>query len=260
MSSPAAAAEPSNIAPANIVAADIRERIIVALDVPNADEARSIVAELGDAVGTFKVGMQLFTAAGPAFVREMTGRGIKVFLDLKYHDIPNTVAAAAVEASRMGVWMFNVHASGGSEMMRHTVDGVGEYCELTGSRRPVIIGVTVLTSSDEQTLSETGVSASVDEQVPRLASLAFQAGLDGVVASAREVSAVRQAVSDRNFLTVTPGIRGRDATSDDQRRVTTIGEAIAGGSDYVVIGRPILAATDRRAVVEKLVEEAGQHE
>ena len=255
MPSPAAAPVPLDSAPVNV-----REQIIVALDVPTADEARSIVADLGDAVGAFKVGMQLFTSAGPDFVRELTGRGLKVFLDLKYHDIPNTVAAAGTEACKMGVWMFNVHASGGSEMMRRTVDSVGEYCELTSTSRPVIIGVTVLTSSDGRTLAETGVSVSVDEQVAQLAKLAFQAGLDGVVASAREVSVIKQAVGDRHFLTVTPGIRGRDATSDDQRRVTTIGDALAGGSDYVVVGRPILDAANPRAAVEKLVQEAGQHE
>jgi len=255
MPSPAAAAEPLNIAPANI-----RERMIVALDVPSADEARAIVAELVDAVGAFKIGMQLFTAAGPDLVRELTGSGIRVFLDLKYHDIPNTVAAAGLEATKMGVWMFNVHASGGREMMRRTYDVVGEYCELIRAKRPLIIGVTVLTSSDDQTLVETGVPATVNDHVSRLASLAFQAGLDGVVASPKEVAVVRRAVSKPRFLTVTPGIRGRDATSDDQRRVTTIGEALAGGSDYVVIGRPILSAPDRRAAVEKLVQEAGQHE
>lgn len=249
MPSLASAAEPLNV----------RERIIVALDVPTADEARGLVAELGTAVGAFKVGMQLFTAAGPEFVCELTQGGVRVFLDLKYHDIPNTVAAAGLEACKMGVWMFNLHASGGQEMMQRTVDTVAEYCDVTRTHRPLIIGVTVLTSSDGQTLEETGVSGNLDEQVSRLARLTFEAGLDGVVASPREVSFVRKAVNEPGFLTVTPGIRGRDATSDDQRRVTTIGEALAGGSDFVVIGRPILAAADPLAVVERLVEEAGQH-
>jgi len=259
MPSTVAAAEPSDKAPSGTEAAAIRERIIVALDVPTAVEARSLVAELGGAVGAFKVGMQLFTAAGPAFVRELTGRGIKVFLDLKYHDIPNTVAAAGLEATRMGVWMFDVHASGGREMMQRTVDAIADYTDLTRMRRPIILGVTVLTSSDRQTLDQIGVSAAVDEHVARLAILAFDAGLDGVVSSAQEVSVVRNAVDASRFITVTPGIRGRDATSDDQRRVTTIGDALAGGSDFVVIGRPILAAADRLAAVEKLVEEARQH-
>jgi orotidine-5'-phosphate decarboxylase len=237
----------------------MRARIIVALDVPTADEARSLVNELGDAASAFKVGMQLFTAAGPEFVRELTGRGINVFLDLKYHDIPNTVAAAAIEACKMGVWMLNVHAGGGSEMMRRTVDAVGEHCDIANTSKPLIIGVTVLTSSDERTLTETGLGDRLDQHVSRLARLAFAAGLDGVVASPREVSVVKDAVSGPKFITVTPGIRALDATSDDQRRVTTIGEAFAGGSDYVVVGRPILAAADRRVALEKLVEEARQH-
>jgi len=251
MPSTAAAPDPLDIAPTNI-----RERIIVALDVPTADEARSIVAELGEAVGAFKIGMQLFTAAGPDFVRELAGRGIKIFLDLKYHDIPNTVAAAGIEAAKMGVWMFNVHAAGGAEMMRRTRGEVGEYCKAAGSRRPIILGVTVLTSSDEQTLTETGIPTEVNDQVSLLATLAFEASLDGVVASPKEVSVVRQAVTEPAFLTVTPGIRGPNATSDDQRRVTTIGGAFAAGSDFVVIGRPIISAVDRRAAVEQLVQEA----
>jgi orotidine-5'-phosphate decarboxylase len=253
MQRPAAAAVPSNR-----VLSNIRERIIVALDVPSAVSAREIVDQLGDAAGAFKVGMQLFTSAGPVFVWELIGRGIKVFLDLKFHDIPNTVAAAGVEAAKMGVWMFNVHAAGGHEMMHRTVDSVVEFCESTSNRKPVILGVTVLTSSKEQTLIQTGVTAAVEDQVSRLARLSFDAGLDGVVASPREVGIVRKAVEDQAFLTVTPGIRNSGATSDDQRRVTTIGEAFAGGSDFVVIGRPIIGAVDRRVALEKLVEEARQ--
>ena len=246
MPSQAAAAEPSHI----------RERIIVALDVPTADEARSIVTEICDGVGAFKIGMQLFAAVGPDFVRDLTARGTKGFLDLIYHDIPISVAAAGVEAAKMGVWMFNVHASGGSEMMRRTVGRVSEYCDGVQTRKPLMIGVTVLTSSDAGTLAETGVTDGTDEQVSRLARLAFNAGLDGVVSSPREVALIREAVADAGFVTVTPGIRGLDATSDDQRRVTTIGEAFAAGSDFVVIGRPILSASDRRAAVEKLIQEA----
>lgn len=243
-----------------VVPKTIRERIIVALDVASADEARRAVDELGPAVGAFKIGMQLFTAAGPGFVRELTDARHRVFLDLKYHDIPNTVAAAAVEACKMRVWMFNVHASGGREMMRQTVDAVDRYCDATRTRRPIILGVTVLTSSDDRTLTETGTDTGVREQVVLLSRLAADSGLDGVVASAKEVELIRASVEKPGFLTVTPGIRGRDATSDDQRRVTTIGDALAGGSDFVVVGRPILAATDRMAAVEKLVEEARQHQ
>ena len=250
MPSPAAVTEPKTI----------RERLIVALDLPSADEARLAVGELGPLVGAFKIGMQLFTAAGPEFVRELTDQRHRVFLDLKYHDIPNTVAAAAVEACKMGVWMFNVHASGGAEMMRRTVDAVRGYCESERTRKPIILGVTVLTSSDDRTLAETGVDSGVGDHVVRLSRLAADSGLDGVVASAKEVELIREFVERPGFLTVTPGIRSGDATSDDQRRVTTIGDALAGGSDFVVVGRPILAAADRMAAVEKLVEEARQHQ
>lgn len=247
MFSPAAvAAEPKNF----------RESIIVALDVPSTESARGVVDELQGAVGAFKVGLQLFTAGGPSFVRELTGAGHRVFLDLKFHDIPNTVANAGVEAAELGVWMFNLHAAGGQEMMRRTVESVHEFCTLEGMHRPLITGVTVLTSSDTSVLNETGVQSDIDSQVLRLAALAQASGLNGVVASPREVPLIREHVSEKEFITVTPGIRASNATSDDQRRVTGIGEAFAGGSDYVVIGRPILMAADRRAAVEALVSEA----
>ena len=232
-----------------------KERIIVALDVPDAERARSIVSELKDSVGAFKVGLQLFTASGPEFVRELVDSGAKVFLDLKFHDIPNTVAKAAVEAARLGVWMFNVHASGGNEMMRRTAEEVRERCEREGLTVPKIIAVTVLTSSDGNALTEVGIEMPVDEQVVRLAELAERSGLDGVVASAKEVADIRSAVVDPNFLIVTPGIRPMDATNDDQKRVMTFGRAIAAGSDYAVIGRPITQAIDMSAAVAALVAE-----
>ena len=232
-----------------------KERIIVALDVPDAERARSIVSELKDSVGAFKVGLQLFTASGPEFVRELVDSGAKVFLDLKFHDIPNTVAKAAVEAARLGVWMFNIHASGGNEMMRRTAEEVRERCEREGLTVPKIIAVTVLTSSDGNALTEVGIEMPVDEQVVRLAELAERSGLDGVVASAKEVADIRSAVVDPNFLIVTPGIRPMDATNDDQKRVMTFGRAIAAGSDYAVIGRPITQAIDMSAAVAALVAE-----
>lgn len=232
-----------------------KDRIIVALDVADAAAARAIVSELKDSVGAFKVGLQLFAASGPEFVRELVTSGAKIFLDLKFHDIPNTVAKAAAEAARLGVWMFNVHASGGSEMMRRTVAEVREACEREGLNMPKIIAVTVLTSSDSNALLEIGIETPVDEQVVRLAKLAQSSGLDGVVASANEVSAIRSAVDDENFLIVTPGIRPMDATNDDQKRVMTFGRAIAGGSDYAVIGRPITQAEDMSAAVAILIAE-----
>lgn len=232
------------------------ERIIVALDVEQRDEARQILSELRDKVGAFKIGLQLFTAAGPEFVREVTASGVKVFLDLKFHDIPNTVAKAGVEAARLGVWMFNVHAVGGSEMMKRTVNDVAEFCTQSGVKKPSIIGVTVLTSSNVDTLNETGFARDVEKQVVNLAQLASISGLDGVVASPREVVAIRGAVNDKSFITVTPGIRPITATTDDQKRVTTLRDAIADGADYVVIGRPITQAEDRMATLEAMIAEA----
>ena len=235
---------------------NVRDRIIVALDVDSADEAAEIVRDLNGRVGGFKVGLQLFSAVGPAFVRELTAAGNKVFLDLKFHDIPNTVAKASVEAARLGVWMFNVHASGGTEMMRTAVKEVGEACRNEGLIRPLVIGVTVLTSTNLGMMREAGVENDIETQVARLSRLAADAGLDGVVASPLDVAAVRSAVADPKFLIVTPGIRPVSATADDQKRVTTVGRAIAGGSDYVVIGRPITLAPDRIDAVESIVGEA----
>lgn len=233
-----------------------RERIIVALDIESTDEARSIISELRGRIGAFKVGLQLFTAGGPDFVREIAEAGLRVFLDLKYHDIPTTVAKAGIEAARLGVWMFNVHAAGGSEMMKRTADDVAGFCVRNDVAKPFIIGVTVLTSSNADTLIETGTEGNVNDQVVRLAKLSRESGLDGVVASPREVTAIRQAIEDTSFITVTPGIRPIKATADDQKRVTTFRDAIATGTDYVVIGRPITQAGNRIDAVETLLAEA----
>lgn len=233
-----------------------KEQIIVPLDVSTASEARSIIAELHEYVGGFKIGLQLFTSAGASFVREQTvGRELKIFLDLKFHDIPNTVAKAAVEVARLGVWMFNVHAAGGSEMMRRTLSEVGEVCERENLVRPKIIGVTVLTSSDQQTLAETGIDREINSQVLNLAQLTAKCGLDGVVASPLEVRQIRAAVGRKDFLIVTPGIRPAFATNDDQKRVLTPGEAAAAGADYLVIGRPIRQAADKISAVKRIIEE-----
>ena len=227
----------------------------MALDVETAAEARTISDELSCQVGGFKIGLQLFTVAGSDLVREFVRDGKKVFLDLKFHDIPATVAKASAEAARLGVWMFNVHAAGGSEMMKRAVAEVDETCSNEGITRPLMIGVTVLTSSTSEIMNETGVRAEPKDQVLLLTRLASESGLDGVVASPHEVIAVKEAVSSKDFLVITPGIRSTFATGDDQKRVTTLRQALAAGSDFVVIGRPITQAEDRGAAVDLLVEE-----
>lgn len=217
-------------------------KLIIALDVKTANEARELFAELRDVAGAFKIGLQLFTAAGPQFVREMVDRGARVFLDLKFHDIPNTVAAAGVEAARLGVFMFNVHAAGGGEMMRRTADAVRNAAARESLKEPKIIGVTVLTSADASTLAETGVNSEPESQVVRLARLAALSGLDGVVASPLEIAAVRTAIESKNFLIVTPGVRPAGSPLDDQRRVMAPAAAVRAGADYIVVGRAVLNA------------------
>lgn len=233
------------------------ERLILALDVETAERARELFSALRGVTNAFKIGSQLFTAAGPRFVQELVKAGARIFLDLKFHDIPNTVAAAGVEAARLGVFMFNVHASGGSEMMRRTVDAVGEACEREGLEKPKIIGVTVLTSSDAGTLAETGLTAGPEEQVKRLARLASDAGLDGVVASPLEIEAVRGSVENRDFLIVTPGVRPAGTSKDDQRRVLTPAEARRRGASHLVVGRAILNAPDPVRAAQAILEEMG---
>lgn len=228
--------------------------MIVALDVDSADEAREIVAELAPDAAAFKIGLQLFTAAGPELVREIAARH-KVFLDLKFHDIPNTVAKAAIEAARLGVWMFNVHASGGSEMMRATVEALRTVCERESLTRPLLIGVTLLTSSDTNVLRETGIETQAREQVLRLARLAAECELDGVVSSPLETAAIKNAIGRNGFIVVTPGVRTDSGTNDDQKRVMTPRLAVSEGSDYLVIGRPILQAEDRGAELRQICEE-----
>jgi len=236
---------------------DPADRIVVALDVATAAEAREVVEELSGKVGGFKIGLQLFSAAGPGLVRELTAAGYRIFLDLKFHDIPNTVAKAGVEAARLGVWMFNIHALGGSEMMSRTADEVHAVCDREGLTRPLIIGVTVLTSANDAVLDEVGIGCGVESEVASLALLAERSGLDGVVASPHEIQTVRQVVTKDKFLIVTPGIRINFATGDDQKRVTSFRSALARGSDYVVIGRPILQAADRSEALKNIIGEVG---
>ena len=231
-----------------------RDRLIVALDVESADEARHVVDSLREHVGSFKVGLQLFTSAGPTLVRELCASGLKIFLDLKFHDIPNTVAKAGVEAARLGVWMFNVHASGGNEMMRATVSEVGAFCVREGIESPKIIGVTVLTSSSDDALRDIGIEATAADQVTLLARLAKNAGLDGIVASPLECEQIR-ADFGSGFTIVTPGVRPINASNDDQKRVMTPSDAIRAGADHLVIGRPITAAAEPKAAALEILQE-----
>jgi len=229
-------------------------RILVALDVASAAEALALADRLRGAVGGFKIGKQLFTAEGPGLVRQLVGRGDRIFLDLKYHDIPNTVAGAVRAAADLGVWMLNVHASGGPKMLeaaRTAVAGAGD-------RRPLVIAVTVLTSLDAAGLRSTGVDRSPLDQAVHLARMTQAAGLDGVVASPQETAAIRDACG-AGFLIVTPGIRGGGAaaSADDQQRTLTPAGAIQAGSSYLVIGRPITGAPDPRAAAQKIAAEIG---
>ncbi len=230
--------------------------LIVALDVPATSEARELFARLRPHVAWFKVGSQLFTAAGSDIVREIVAGGGKVFLDLKFHDIPNTVAAAGREAARLGVSLFNVHASGGAEMMRRTVETIAETAAREGITRPRVIAVTVLTSHDQASLIETGVDPrkTLDEHALRLAEQARRAGLDGVVASAHEARRIKE-VCGAEFLVVTPGVRPAHAKPDDQRRRATPAEAARAGADFVVVGRAILDGEDAAQAVTAIKRE-----
>ncbi|WP_225071566.1 orotidine-5'-phosphate decarboxylase [Desulfuromonas sp. CSMB_57] len=232
---------------------DARERLIFALDVDSLDEAGRWVRLLRDQVGIFKVGKQLFTRCGPDVVRMIREQGGEVFLDLKFHDIPNTVACAAVEAGRLGVRMFNVHALGGAAMMEQAAAAVKEQAA-GGSAKALLLGVTILTSSSDMTLREVGIERPVSEMVPLLASLACRSGLDGVVASPLEVGLIRQ-LCGPDFAIVTPGVRPDFAARNDQCRTMTPAGAIAAGADYLVVGRPISQAPDPLEAAERIVAE-----
>lgn len=234
---------------------EAKDKLIVALDVETAAHALTLFDALRDSVGMFKIGMQLFTAAGPDIVRQIVSRGSRVFLDLKYHDIPNTVASAAIEATRLGVSIFNVHASGGYEMMRRTADAVSETAVRENIARPKAIGVTLLTSADQEILRRIGINDEPQSVVRRLALLAHESGLDGVVASAQETKIIRETVQQSDFVIVTPGIRPTAGSSHDQRRVMTAREAIRAGSDYLVVGRPVLTAQDPVQAARQIVDE-----
>ncbi len=235
-----------------------RDKLIVALDVETAPRARELFSALRDVAAMFKIGMQLFTAVGPTIVHEIIDAGGRVFLDLKYHDIPNTVAAAGLEAARHGISIFNVHTSGGAEMMRRTAEAVAEVSAREDLVRPRIIGVTLLTSANARVLAEISVVKSPEQQVTALAQLAAASGLDGVVASPLEVAAVRAAVAKQDFLIVTPGVRPSGTKPNDQKRLMTPAEAIRAGSDYLVVGRPIIDAADPAEAARQIVKEMGE--
>jgi orotidine-5'-phosphate decarboxylase len=233
--------------------ADPRDRLIVALDVDTSDAALGLVQRLDGIVTRFKIGSQLFTAAGPAAVDAVRERGGEVFLDLKYHDIPNTVAGAAREAARLGVFMFNVHASGGRAMMRAAAEAVAAASG-SGSRRPLVIAVTVLTSLDRAALScELGVASSVEGHVLHLCRLAHDAGLDGCVASPNEIRVIRNQLG-AGWVIVTPGVRPAGSDANDQSRVAT---PQATARHYLVVGRPITAAADPVKAAQAILAEIG---
>lgn len=227
--------------------------ILVALDVPQADKAATLARDLAPAVGGFKIGSELFTIAGPDFVRQVRATGAHVFLDLKYHDIPNTVAKAVAAATRLNVQMLTVHTSGGEEMMRAAEQSARHTAAELGFDPPIVLGVTVLTSMDGIALEQIGVGANVGRQVERLASLAVKAGLRGLVCSPLEIIALRQTIP-ADVQLVTPGIRAASDSSDDQKRTLSAPEAMRAGANWLVIGRPIYGAKDPRAAAQAILD------
>lgn len=227
----------------------MRSKIFVALDVENKEKALEIVGDLKGLGACFKIGKQLFTSTGPELVREIVGMGEDVFLDLKYHDIPNTVAKAGAAAAQLGVKIFNVHASGGRKMMEAVRE---EMNKLTNP--PLVLAVTILTSLGEEDIREVGFDRTIPEQITKLARLAKDSGMDGVVASPLEIELIRETCG-KDFKILTPGIRPAFAAVNDQKRIATPAEALRKGADYLVIGRPITAAENRREAFLKILEE-----
>lgn len=228
---------------------DPRDRLIVALDVSSSAAAQKIVSAIGESAHIYKVGKQLFTAEGPTVVRDLVAAGRRVFLDLKFHDIPNTVAAAVAEAAKLNVTMLTVHASGGGEMLRAAVEAASK-----ADAPPMILAVTVLTSMEDSDLPGIGVRGTVIDQTLRLATLAITNGCDGIVTSAHEVRELRSELGD-DFAVVTPGVRPAGSEKGDQARVVTPAEAVAAGASHIVVGRPITAAPDPAAAAKEIIQQ-----
>lgn len=227
----------------------MRSKIFVALDVETKEKALEIVGDLKGLGACFKIGKQLFTSTGPELVREIVGMGEDVFLDLKYHDIPNTVAKAGIAAAELGVKIFNVHASGGRKMMEAVREEMNKL-----QNPPLVLAVTILTSLGEEDIREVGFDRTIPEQIAKLARLAKDSGMDGVVASPLEIELIRETCG-KDFKILTPGIRPAFAAVNDQKRIATPAEALRKGADYLVIGRPITAAENRREAFLKILEE-----
>jgi orotidine-5'-phosphate decarboxylase len=229
-------------------------RLLVALDVDSGERALALARSLRDVASGFKVGSRLFTLEGPSLVRALADSGVKVFLDLKFHDIPNTVAGAVESAAKLGVSILNVHTLGGSEMMRAAAHAVGDR-GLLWITRPAVLGVTVLTSMDKADLADVGITSDLRAEVVRLASLARDSGLDGIVASPHEIRLIRECITAERFIILTPGIRPVWAEKRDQKRIATPADAIRDGADYIVIGRAITDHPDPREAAERILEE-----
>lgn len=233
---------------------DPKDRLIIALDVDTKEKALAIVEKLKNYVRLFKVGFELFSSCGPEIVEEVSRKGCGVFLDLKYHDIPNTVSKAAASVTKLGTFMINVHALGGYDMMKKTADAVRVQAARLKIPKPKVIAVTILTSMDEIALKSVGIRESMGDEVLCLARLAQSAGLDGIVASPAEIKLLRVSLG-REFLIVTPGVRPVWASAGDQKRIATPKDAIADGADYIVVGRPVTDSLDMVEAVRKITEE-----
>lgn len=231
-----------------------KDTLIVALDFDNEAKALEMVEKLKGDVRFFKIGLELFSYCGPQIAEKVMDRGAEVFLDLKLHDIPNTVRKAAVAATRMGIYMFNVHAFGGYDMMKETSEAVGSEANRLNIRRPKILAVTILTSMDENALKKIGVNVNIKKEVLDLARAAKESGLDGVVASAQEAGAIREELG-KDFLIVTPGVRPAKADVQDQKRVATPQEAVKNGASFIVVGRPITESKDPAGAVREILRE-----